>query len=86
MLPWWATSVLRHGRFGFHPWDVLAVALLTHPGLFRTTRCGVTLDRSRRRAGRVVLGEGDVRVVHGVDADLLHSVWFEVIRNAAHDV
>ncbi len=63
---------------GFHPWDVLAAAAVTHPGLFEFTAESIAFDAR----GRTHLGRADgtaVSMTASVDADGFRALFLSRI-------
>ena len=63
---------------GFHPWDVLAAAAVTHPGLFAYATAAMSFDVQ----GRTQLGRADGAVVSmttAVNADGFRALFLSRI-------
>jgi inosine-uridine nucleoside N-ribohydrolase len=63
---------------GFHPWDVLAAAAVTHPGLFEFSAASIAFDaRGRTQHGRA--GGAAVSMTTSVDAKRFRTLFFSRI-------
>ncbi len=69
---------LGEARGGFHPWDVLAAAAVTHPGLFELAAASIAFDA----LGRTHLGRADgaaVSMTASVDANVFRALFLSRI-------